>query len=498
MKKKQLISAYKELISPCIVSKTGKVGVIKSLYHCPDLLADHYCNITIPRVCNYEICEDFVCCPINPHRLNQVCKLYDDPRFVISYRVQNQFPCELERAGYRRNQQQRFGVFNFNYYYENEPTPQKSCQFDVCEDNNCYPLSRKTTLTTYNSAAYKYTEVVGGRCLERTTNQPGLCRYVAQCPQSQGKDYTICGYDHCSKIVCCPEPNYSRLKVSGQYCANYRRHIYDRVKPILHLENPSVSKCNAVSPAGGVKAAPKEFPQMAALGYESKPNQITWDCGGTIISNRYVLTAAHCLTDDTLGDVKHVRLGALNLVKKFLACPEDFLVEKRIPHKDYRRRFVYNDIGLIRVNRNIIFNSLMLPACLPQTRYVPRYDLIATGWGFISGEKIEKTDHLLKIKINYYNNTECNELYRNSLSRHFRDGLREETHICAGSRRTVQDTCPGDSGGPLFADNDYYKMRTVVGVTSFGKTCGQINSPGIYTRVYPFVKWIEEEVWGKK
>lgn len=56
--------------------------------------------------------------------------------------------------------------------------------------------------------------------------------------------------------------------------------------------------------------------------------------------------------------------------------------------------------------------------------------------------------------------------------------------------------CQGDSGGPLQVYHPYRKcMYTVAGITSFAKQCGDLNAPGVYTRVYNFLDWIENIVW---
>jgi len=59
-----------------------------------------------------------------------------------------------------------------------------------------------------------------------------------------------------------------------------------------------------------------------------------------------------------------------------------------------------------------------------------------------------------------------------------------------------KDTCQGDSGGPIqIFDPSEYCMYQIVGVTSFGIMCGTPGVPGVYTRVYPYVDWIERTIW---
>lgn len=100
------------------------------------------------------------------------------------------------------------------------------------------------------------------------------------------------------------------------------------------------------------------------------------------------------------------------------------------------------------------------------------------------------SDDLLKVKLSLFPFDECKKMY----GRHKKipKGI-VESQLCAGNGR--QDTCQGDSGGPIqvMAKGNscvYY----IVGITSFGKSCAS-NSPGVYTKVFSYLNWIEEIVW---
>lgn len=146
------------------------------------------------------------------------------------------------------------------------------------------------------------------------------------------------------------------------------------------------------------------------------------------------------------------------------------------------------------MNRNVTFNPYIRPACLPVDPTIPEH-LTAMGWG-ATGFAAPASDILIKVTLTYYNHTECSEVYKYGETRRLALGIIEESQMCAGSRDDGQDTCVGDSGGPIEALHiNLREMATVYGITSFGRACGFQNSPAVYTRVFPYVKWIESIVW---
>lgn len=205
----------------------------------------------------------------------------------------------------------------------------------------------------------------------------------------------------------------------------------------------------------------------------------------------------HFLTLFTFsGEVHIARLGVvwLNRTDVRYDCPEDFKIQKIIPHPDYTSRLVYNDIALLKLDRQITFNLHIRPLCLPASSDLPdKY--FSMGWG-ATGPLEPSSNALILVSQYLFSFEECQEKFTGAINRRFNRGLDNETQICLGSRETIESTCLGDSGGPVISDGDYHKMHVIYGVVSFGPPCGFSNSPGIYTKVYPYVKWIEKMVWG--
>lgn len=249
---------------------------------------------------------------------------------------------------------------------------------------------------------------------------------------------------------------------------------------------------------GGVPTSLGEFPHMAALGFPSQEFgrfEFDFNCGGSVISENYILTAAHCVTDRNLPTV--VKTGKITLLTNDDGVPGvTSTIAEIITHPDYRPSRRYDDIALIRVSSPIPFDDNIRPACLRSniSDIEPNVQLIVTGWGRTSIEKAERSNALLKTNLTGVPLESCNAslLGYNANDRSLRNGV-NLGQICAYDPDARQDSCEGDSGGPLqiYSPNG---MSTIVGVTSFGISCGSA-LPSVYARVAFYLDWIESIVW---
>ncbi|KAL1122455.1 hypothetical protein AAG570_002786 [Ranatra chinensis] len=231
---------------------------------------------------------------------------------------------------------------------------------------------------------------------------------------------------------------------------------------------------------------------MGSVGYKDNPTR--WLCGCSLISERYVLTAAHCT--DGGGPALYVRLGELDVDSEWDdARPVIMRVSKRINHPGYVSNIGYNDIALMQLERDATFNAYVRPACLPVTWEIPDQTAIATGWGHTTyGEWYagKQSNDLRKVRLKLVSTERCQSVYGSAPK--IPQGLKNESMLCAGEEEG-KDTCQSDSGGPLQTPlKKPYCMYNIVGVTSFGKACGSA-APSVYTRVSYFVPWIESIVW---
>jgi len=242
---------------------------------------------------------------------------------------------------------------------------------------------------------------------------------------------------------------------------------------------------------GGRLAQRGEYPWQVSIGEKI----VTWwnetftlhQCGGTIINDRYILTAAHCVVEQTPYKMK-IRLGTL------FAYTDDadkiFSVVRIIPHEWYNATTYENDIALIEVSRPIDYQVTTAgPACLPENGFdvKPNTRATVTGWGFISDDHQELEDlqnFMSTVDVPVLSDSTCTQL----LDWRYRAGM-----ICAGYILGGKDSCQGDSGGPLVireADSRY----TLVGVVSWGDGCGRAYMPGVYTKVSDYIDWISKHV----
>ncbi|XP_050555540.1 CLIP domain-containing serine protease C9 isoform X9 [Spodoptera frugiperda] len=327
----------------------------------------------------------------------------------------------------------------------------------------------------------------------------------------------ICSYKNNEPVVCCTDCGISkeerlrhtsigplgRLKqntgpIAWSKCLDYFKMLPYPCRGIGNFQLRKIwkekKKCHEFMlgislVTGGRNAQRWEFPHMALLGYGDDENSAQWLCGGSVISERFILTAAHCIFTRDLGNVSYAALGLLKRTD-----PKELWnihkIKRIIPHPEYNPPSKYHDIALLETETEINFGKNLLPACL-DTGMNKKWSAEASGWGQL-GHKKDLADTLQVVTLRKFEETECATLFPQH--RHLKHGYDHEKQSCYGSHSKILDTCQGDSGGPL-QTNQFKCQYTVVGVTSFGKDCGILGSAGMYTRVSYYVPWIEGIVW---
>ncbi|MCJ8747962.1 hypothetical protein PDJAM_G00159510 [Pangasius djambal] len=221
---------------------------------------------------------------------------------------------------------------------------------------------------------------------------------------------------------------------------------------------------------GGNASLSGQYPWQVSLQYQNQ-----YLCGGSLITNRWIVTAAHCVYGFANPALWTVQVG---LTDQPLSGAADLSVMKIFFHSAYHPEGLSYDIALIKLTQPLTFNGQVQPICLPNYNegFSSGSMCWISGWGATKiGGEVSVSLHsglvpLLSIR-------ECGI-----------PGL-SPWNICAGYLTGGAGTCQGDSGGPLACQASVWKL---VGAASWVQGCGKLNNPGVYTSVTYALPWIHQ------
>jgi len=214
-------------------------------------------------------------------------------------------------------------------------------------------------------------------------------------------------------------------------------------------------------------------------------------CGGSILNEYYVITAAHCV--DYTASFYQVAVGLHKQSEKKAEGVVIHQVKHITRHENYMNgngNFP-NDIAIIELYDEIKFNNYTQPIALETANFDDEdagygtEECVISGWGYTSvSPRYTSPDVLQETGTKILSNTECAQMWG---SRYIAKG-----HVCIMDGES--SACMGDSGGPLVCRASADAPFRLVGVTSWGSSRCVLDYPGVYTRVSRYVDWVQEKL----
>lgn len=253
-----------------------------------------------------------------------------------------------------------------------------------------------------------------------------------------------------------------------------------------------VPKANPLVVHGG-SAQQAQFPWHGAL-YRSSATELRYLCGSTLISNRFVLTAAHCVAHEKSrrpidGDSLLLYFGKTNL-KKWNGPEQDAKIERILIHPDYNYESFFADVALLKLKADVKYDNFVRPACL--WSFDEDYKVLINKVGFVPGwgynERGLVSEDLSFAQMPVVAHETC--IWSN---RDFFSKVTSNTSYCAGYRNGTS-VCNGDSGGGMvFKQSNRWYLRGIVSVSAALQdriTC-DTNHYAVFADVAKFLRWIK-------
>ncbi|XP_051861751.1 venom serine protease Bi-VSP-like isoform X3 [Drosophila albomicans] len=372
------------------------------------------------------------------------------------------------------------------------------------------PIPEATSTTTTTTTPQPTSTTTTTRKPEQTSStsiSPPIDLRLNSCLLSPGV------YGECIDIKRCPsifnqlkakgnDPELVKfIKASNLLCDNVGQNVCCPTEPAprrLPTEKEGCGEPNLVSfrkIVGGDEAVKGAYPWIALLGYGDSSLSI-FKCGGTLITARHVVTAAHCIKDN----LSFVRLREHDLSTDTDTTHMDINIVKNVSHSNYNKTDGRCDIAMLYLERNVEFTDIMKPICLPNSlslrakTYVDTNPIVI-GWGNTQ-ESGRSAKILRQLTIPVLENSVCQNSYK-AMNLSFSLNQFDKAILCAGILAGGQDACQGDSGGPLMTseqlDNGEIRFY-LIGIVAYGYGCARPNIPGVYTSTQYFMDWINDKV----
>ncbi|XP_064904905.1 enteropeptidase [Columba livia] len=274
--------------------------------------------------------------------------------------------------------------------------------------------------------------------------------------------------------------NDSLIFLKREHCLNNLVvHLQCNIKSCgKHL----ITQNNRTRIVGGSDARREAWPWIVSLHFNSRPV-----CGASLVSDGWLVTAAHCVYGRQLKPSQwKAVLGLYDQLDMTQASTVVRNIDQIVINPHYMKNTKDSDIALMHLQDKVQYTDYIQPICLPEKnqQFLPGINCSIAGWGTIT-QGGPTSNVLQEAEVPLISNEKCQQLMP--------EYNITENMICAGHDAGGVDSCQGDSGGPLtFEDGNKWVL---IGVTSFGYGCALPKRPGVYVRVTMFVDWIGKIIY---
>jgi len=364
------------------------------------------------------------------------------------------------------------------------------------------------TLTTRRPSTNCQTTVSGYTCQNWSKNSPWRPKYRPSpanhnnCASPDDDSTPWCyttdsrkRWEHCSascKVLTTPPPSSFPTCGEPRFEPEFEDDVGNEIFP------------TRVDP-NGKKSSNYPVPENLEIygGEDALPQRLPWQvqlvgpylCGGTLVSMKTVITAAHCVKGTTANRWQ-ISAGHVGTRGRGEAGYQIKQVVELIAHSGYHDMNKDNDIAIMNTAEPFEYTNYVRPACMAnanfrfaesnpvQSRVRNTGFAIISGWGMTENGRARTLQQNL---IPMHNHRHCNRQLYNRVTNHM---------LCGGVEK--EDTCQGDSGGPLIAyvtdDEQPNAKYTLFGITSWGFGCGTAGKPGVYTELADYHEWIAQYI----
>ncbi|XP_075166427.1 trypsin-1 [Haematobia irritans] len=228
--------------------------------------------------------------------------------------------------------------------------------------------------------------------------------------------------------------------------------------------------CDDTRIIGGEFASPGQFPHQVSLQLKGRHH-----CGGSLISENFIVTAAHCTIGQNPGLMK-VIVGTTDLLS---SEGQTLNIAKFIIHPQYNPQSQDYDLSLIKLAEPVTLGTKMVDKIQladKDTNFAADTMATISGYGAINGN-LQLPNKLKYANVQLWSRDYCNPQNIPGIT---------DRMICAGHPSGQVSSCQGDSGGPLTVENKLF------GVVSWGFGCGAQGKPAMYTYIGALRSWIKQ------